>query len=384
MGKKQNDIEKFKLAVNEIVFLKFKKDKALNNIEVKFILSKYKINNEIFYRFAKIEGPIDNGLFEMFSDKETLSDLEKLFLISAINAQAKYYELLISDLGKPGYFYSLNDIALNKIKIINNLKDLALSKGINTTDLKFAMEVQQRLFNKNINLTDCSNKNFENYNIEINLKTIKYFSSLGTLITCCENNGAYNNGDYYIHLENANLKGNKVVGDLNPFEFGGYKIKFYYSEDTFDEKYKKEHPEFFLSSDAPSELKEIYYCPYTVSEKENEEKIKERTLTFLDYIKYYEYLKGKSLINFVISKDDQIKIRLLNLFGLNETMLILNDLSKSFLPIKRTLVILNELSDSKLKLEFSTINEDVYKENSEYIENLNKNVYKLTNSRNLK
>ena len=64
-------------------------------------------------------------------------------------------------------------------------------------------------------------------------------------------------------INNSKVGGNNVTGDLSLFEGSLYDkpVYIWYSEDTFDDKYKEKYPQYFISKDAPEELREKYYNP---------------------------------------------------------------------------------------------------------------------------
>ncbi len=126
--------------------------------------------------------------------------------------------------------------------------------------------------------------------------------------------------DLFIHLENSNLKGKNIIGDLNPLVCNGYQYFFCYSEDTFDEEYKKEYPDYFLDPNAPEDVKILYYnIRYIALIDEKDQKYLYYCKKYLDYenyLKYYEFLRGKYLGNFNIQPSDLLKIQLTEKFGI--------------------------------------------------------------------
>lgn len=182
------------------------------------------------------------------------------------------------------------------------------------------------------NKKDIQGLNLENQNRQINLRQIwipfdyesKYLHKKSK--------------ECFIDLHHTNLKGNKVEENLafvHNEELGT--AYFWYNEDTFDEAYKANYPEYFLDAKAPKELKEKYYNPkiidaeslerQTLTLKEyikyyeilngNYHQILERqTLTFKEYIKYYKYLRGKYLGNFKISEKERAEIAFIDYFGI--------------------------------------------------------------------
>ena len=217
--------------------------------------------------------------------------------------------------------------------------------------------------------TYLENKNLENENIVINLNNIADLNS--SIDSVLENDGI-------INLTATNLKGNKVLGNLNSYiDFNGYRIYFYYSEDTFDDNYKKVHPEFFLSSDAPDELKEIYYNPQKI-EKDGKTYLRRREFSFSLYLKYFKYLNKKSLDNFIFKEEDLIKIRLVELFGLNMFFEILNEIALTTLPLNELLKFLNRKTDSELILLFTYYtNNNTLENNKNIVEDIRKLIKKV-------
>ncbi len=181
----------------------------------------------------------------------------------------------------------------------------------------------------------------------------------------------------YIDLTNACLKGNDIIGDLLPLKlfiktskrYLIKKIYFFYNEDTFDEKYKKEHPEFFLSSDAPDELKEMYYNPKEIEINGNPYLIR-KELTLENFLKYYKYLKDKSLENFKIKEETKVIIKLIKLFGLDYTVNIIKRLASFKLPISKVIPILNDMTDVELEYYFLNLDDETLIENDKFCEKI--------------
>lgn len=181
----------------------------------------------------------------------------------------------------------------------------------------------------------------------------------------------------YIDLTNACLKGNDIIGDLLPLKLFIKtskvhlikKIYFFYNEDTFDEKYKKEHPEFFLSNDAPDELKEMYYNPKEI-EINGKTYLIRKELTLENFIKYYKYLKDKSLENFNIKEETKAIIRLIKLFGLDYTVNIIKSLASFKLPISKVIPILNDMTDVELEYYFLNLDDETLIENDKFCEKI--------------
>lgn len=178
--------------------------------------------------------------------------------------------------------------------------------------------------NLDIDFDDIQDINLENRGLDIDLDKI-FLPYHGRVLyhntVLCP---LFRLGDDFIDLTNSNLKGNNVIGDLkNKYESGPNGLvsicTFIYSENTFDENYKMEHPEFFLDSDAPEKLKDKFYKPAIkiakipqhseVFEYQDSLCLYRQTLTFDEYQRYYEFLKGKYIERFNISADDYVKIR---------------------------------------------------------------------------
>ncbi len=193
---------------------------------------------------------------------------------------------------------------------------------------------------------DIQNLNLENLNLNINIRK---------LWVPYERESYYRhfiptNKTRFLHLNKSNLKGNNVEGDLSPFydsRFGS--VFIWYSEDTFDAVYKEKYPKFFLSKDAPKELKKIYYNPeikdFVIRKKQTDQIVEKgkaytrQTLTFEEYLNYYEYLQGKYLGNFKIEEKDKIMIQLVDYYGLEKSRKILNQLANLNLPFYLALMI---------------------------------------------
>ena len=166
--------------------------------------------------------------------------------------------------------------------------------------------------------------------------------------------------DVFIHLNHTNLKENNVIGNLSPIQ-GIEKNQnlgtayFWYNEDTFDEAYKANYPEYFLDENAPQELKEKYYNPKIINiidldsedEKEIAEFLERQTLTFKEYIKYYEFLKGKYLGNFKITKKERAEIAFIDYFGIEKAKLKLEKLKYIHLNLEELMGLLQNTEITK-------------------------------------
>lgn len=225
---------------------------------------------------------------------------------------------------------------------------------------------------------DIQNINLENLKLDINLRNVfvpyNGSSKIGNDVVTpmCS---SYS-GDYYLKINNSRLGGNNVTGDLALFE-GNRRCKpvyVWYSEETFDEEYKAQYSQFFISKDAPKELREKYYNPRIVYKEvvdpfavihDSEEKPKEKcyvrqTLTLDEYLKYYKFLKGKYLGNFSISKQDLLQIQIIEKYGLEQREAILEHINNMMENINQTAdcenYTINEADDKgvclTLKLKF--------------------------------
>ena len=130
--------------------------------------------------------------------------------------------------------------------------------------------------------------------------------------------GKLTTDDTFILLNHSNLKGNTIIGTLDNRKDRWDRIgTFSYGEDTFDDTYRETHPEYFLDSNAPSELKEKYYQPLVKKEVvptlvhpdgEMLALTYRQPLTFEEYQVYYDFLKDKYIDRFVISEEDYHKM----------------------------------------------------------------------------
>lgn len=187
------------------------------------------------------------------------------------------------------------------------------------------------------------NRNLENYNLEIHLRTIPKNITLPQS----------SEEELFIHLHKSNLKGNKIIGDLTPMVYQGYPIYFRYTEDTFDEEYKKQYPTFFLDKDAPMNLKNKYYGMHSSFEESFIHGIFKKStycirnsLSFEEYLENYKFLKGKYLENFYIEPTEYLKIQLVEKLGLEETKKQLKKLADS--PISFYGLLFGLLNEERL------------------------------------
>ncbi len=212
------------------------------------------------------------------------------------------------------------------------------------------IDVARTINKENILSNTLENINLENQNLDINLRLIHMPSYYVVKY------------DRFIKLNNSNLKGNQIHGSLSPFPktiTRDYEVYFWYSEDTFDEKYKEIYPEYFLDSNAPQQLKDLYYNPEEIQTSCGKVWYKKRKLDFETYLKYYQYLHFKSLKNFDISKKDNAKIRLLKLFGLETTKEILQNLSNTIIPLDTLLEIIDSFSNQEIIHFLSSPKQDI-------------------------
>ncbi len=225
---------------------------------------------------------------------------------------------------------------------------------------------------------DIQNLNLENVGCYINLRNI--FVPFGHRRKM-ENDSLpllMSYGDCFLFLNKANLKGNNVEGDLSPFHDSREgNVYFWYSEDTFDKAYKEKYPFYFLDANAPQELKEIYYNPTLVKEKiptihnidgEEVTYLKRQTLSFQEYMKYYQFLRGKYLGNFNINGQELFKINIVERYGLEQAKEILINLSYYPLPLNQLFDLLSKMNDSELNNALLSYKDDT--ENSVEIEEI--------------
>jgi len=211
-----------------------------------------------------------------------------------------------------------------------------LEKG--TTDFDFSK--------LNMEFEDIQNVNLENLHLNINLRNVSIPHD-----DCCKF-GKYvitpiglQYGDNFLKINNSKLGGNNVTGDLTPFKnLFGNTVYVWYSEETFDDKYKAQYPHFFISKDAEEELREKYYNPAITEieainsegKPEKKEIIVRQNLTLEEYLKYYKFLKGKYLGNFSISKEDLLQIEIIEKYGLEQREEILKQISNVLKNINQT------------------------------------------------
>lgn len=195
---------------------------------------------------------------------------------------------------------------------------------------------------------NIQNLDLENLNLDINLREVFVPYNGTSMIGNNIISPVFNTytGDYFLEINKSRLGGNNVTGDLSFFE-GKRKhtkpVYVWYSEETFDDKYKSQYPQFFLSKDAPKELREKYYNPQILIDKvvdpaavihdlENKyreiEILKRQVLSLDEYIKYYEFLKGKYLGNFNINKFDLQKINLIEKYGLSKAKVLFKNIDE--------------------------------------------------------
>ena len=146
----------------------------------------------------------------------------------------------------------------------------------------------------------------------------------------------YSLNDSFVDLRNSNFKGNRVTGSLDNFYdvYRGDTCSFLYNEDTFDKDFIESHKEYFLDDDAPQELKDFYYNPIKVIERDEIEEsfikinqnkdekvfvevLRRPKLTFEYYLTNYKYLHNKYLDRFSMSREDKKLIRMVESTGLD-------------------------------------------------------------------
>lgn len=267
-------------------------------------------------------------------------------------------------------------------------KGSKVDKTVKITDLsQYKRELEKGTTNfdfSKLNLIgeDIQGANLENLGLNIDLREI--FIPYNGNVKIGNNilSAVFNSysGDYYLRLDKAKLGGNNVIGDLTYFEGNECcsPVYIWYSEETFDEKYKSQYPQFFLSEDAPKELREKYYNPRidvekvwdivavinNLEEKYVERKIlKRHTLTLDEYLKYYKFLKGKYLGNFSITNEDLMVIEIIEKYGLEKKPEIFEQIDAICTSADKTAdleeVHIEELSDkgARLVLELKFNNE---------------------------
>lgn len=273
----------------------------------------------------------------------------------------------------------------NKQQLTTNEKTIVENKPVKITNLtQYRLELKKGTTNfdfrkLDIEFEDIQNINLENLNLDINLREVfvpyNGCCKIGNNIITPVFSSYY--GDYYLKINNSRLGGNNVTGDLTLFEGNSHSSSVYiwYSEETFDDNYKSQYPQFFISKDAPEELREKYYNPKIVYKEvgaavdvihDTEEKNKKiqsllrQTLTFDEYLKYYKFLKGKYLGNFSISKLDLLQIEIIEKYGLEQRDAILAHINSILKNINQTAdcenYTINEVDDKgvslTLKLKF--------------------------------
>lgn len=273
----------------------------------------------------------------------------------------------------------------NKQQLTTNEKTIVENKPVKITNLtQYRLELKKGTTNfdfrkLDIEFEDIQNINLENLNLDINLREVfvpyNGCCKIGNNIITPVFSSYY--GDYYLKINNSRLGGNNVTGDLTLFEGNSHSSPVYiwYSEETFDDNYKSQYPQFFISKDAPEELREKYYNPKIVYKEvgaavdvihDTEEKNKKiqsllrQTLTFDEYLKYYKFLKGKYLGNFSISKLDLLQIEIIEKYGLEQRDAILAHINSILKNINQTAdcenYTINEVDDKgvslTLKLKF--------------------------------
>lgn len=284
---------------------------------------------------------------------------------------AKWLEKLFKSNKKQEIVSEKVIIVENKPVKITNLTQYRLELDKGTTDFDFS--------ELDVTYEDIQNINLENLNLDINLREV-FVPFNGSCIF--GNNilsSVFNSysGDYFLRIKNSRLGGNNVTGDLTLFEGNSHTRPVYvwYSEETFDDNYKSQYPQFFISKDAPEELREKYYNPRIIYKEEVdpalvvnnlEEKQREikcfvrQNLTLDEYLKYYKFLKGKYLGNFSISKQDLLQIEIIEKYGLEQREAILEHINNMMTNVNQTAdcenYTINEVDDKgvclTLKIKF--------------------------------
>lgn len=255
---------------------------------------------------------------------------------------------------------------LNKQKNIENEQDINEQVIGENKKIKITSIYQYKYFLKkdktnfdfselNLEFEDIQDIDLENLNLDINLRNVfvPYNGSVKIGNSILNSVFSSYSGDYYLQINNSRLGGNNVTGDLTFFEgtLGCSPVYIWYSEETFDDKYKSQYPQFFISKDAPEELREKYYNPRIIYETTNEQDgiiidLKEKnedtkilvrqTLTLDEYLKYYKFLKGKYLGNFSISHQDLLQIETIEKYGLHQRDEIIKDITNMINNINQT------------------------------------------------
>ena len=251
-----------------------------------------KIKNKLTYMRSRLQGADKEELIYLFDD--------------SIKDEGDIYEILIG-----AHPYQVKPIKVKNIKELEEAK----ARGEKHIDCS-------RI---NVEKESIEGKNLENCNLNIELKKL--------YIPKERKQPKFPEDELFIFLNKTNLKGNHIIGNLEPVQYNGYSIYFSYSEDTFDKTFKQEHPEYFLSKKAPHNLKRDYYeAHYYTLIKENGDYFcffERSTLDFAKYLKYYEFLKGKYLGNFKMDPKELLKIQFVETYGIEEAKKVLENLANS-------------------------------------------------------
>ncbi len=259
-----------------------------------------------------------------------------------------------------------------EITSLDQYRDL-LEKGVSKTKCDFS---KLNLQGENIEEIDL-----ENLKLKINLREVfipfngkvKYKGSVLAPIF-------YHYGEDFLYLNQTNLKGNNVIGAPSYFKDGENICYIWYTENTFDEYYKKIYPKFFLDPNAPNELKEKYYKPKKETkeitnlngQKDYIDYYIRQTLTFEEYMQYYQYLQDKYIDNFYIAPIDKGKIKIIRAFGLDHAKEIIINLSNSKIDINFILETIAELELQEIRNLFFNENSKVGTEITEAISDVKK------------
>lgn len=195
---------------------------------------------------------------------------------------------------------------------------------------------------------DIQNLDLSNLGLDIDLENIFIPSNTDQILY-----GSFK--DDFVFLNNSNLKGNNVFGELksrlriNEDGSVGRVCNYIYSEDTFDDKYKSEHPEYFLDINAPLELKNKYYNPLVIYEYKNSRVYHRQSLTYYEFLKYYDFLKDKYIEKFNMSKVDCGRIKLVLALGFETIDLLLHKINVSNINLELFYIRIGNMSLEEIR-----------------------------------
>lgn len=109
-----------------------------------------------------------------------------------------------------------------------------------------------------------------------------------------------------IDLRYRRLKDKKVCGRLTNIDEQRRKVIFVYDEQTFDFDFMASHAEHFLDSEAPEELKVLFYDPVIFRDGEYFQK----ELDYDTYMKYEQWLRDKDIDRLSIQPFQRLKINM--------------------------------------------------------------------------